>query len=103
MLRAAAEHPGAALVEIYQNCPIFNDEAYAVLTDKDTKDDHQIRLEHGDPIRFGTEGERGVSMRSDGSLAIVDVARSARRDCYFTTHAKRTRAARSRSHSSPTV
>ena len=74
MLRAAAEHPGAALVEIYQNCPIFNDEAYAVLTDKDTKDDHQIRLEHGHPIRFGTEGERGVSMRSDGSLAIVDVS-----------------------------
>ncbi len=74
VLRAAAAHPGAALVEIYQNCPIFNDEAYAVLTDKDTKDAHQIRLEHGQPIRFGAERERGVAQQPDGGLAIVEVA-----------------------------
>ena len=74
VLRAAAAHPGAAFVEIYQNCPIFNDEAYAVLTDKDTKAAHQIRLEHGSPIRFGTDGERGVALQPDGSIAIVDVA-----------------------------
>ncbi len=74
VLRAAAAHPGAAFVEIYQNCPIFNDEAYAILTDKDTKDAYQIRLEHDQPIRFGAEGERGVTQRPDGSLAIVEVA-----------------------------
>jgi 2-oxoglutarate/2-oxoacid ferredoxin oxidoreductase subunit beta len=74
VLRAAADHPGAAFVEIYQNCPIFNDEAYAVLTDKDTKDAFQIRLEHGQPIRFGADGERGVVQRPDGSVAIVEVA-----------------------------
>ena len=74
VLRAAAEHPGAAFVEIYQNCPIFNDEAYAILTDKDTKDAYQIRLEHDQPIRFGADRERGVSQRPDGSLTIVDVA-----------------------------
>jgi 2-oxoglutarate ferredoxin oxidoreductase subunit beta len=73
VLRAAAAHPGAAFVEIFQNCPIFNDEAYVLLTDKDTKDAHQIRLEHGQPIRFGAEAERGVVQRPDGSLAIVDV------------------------------
>jgi 2-oxoglutarate ferredoxin oxidoreductase subunit beta len=74
VLRAAAEHPGAAFVEIYQNCPIFNDGAFAALTDRDTKDAHQIRLEHGQPIRFGANGERGVARQSDGSVAIVDVA-----------------------------
>ena len=74
VLRAAAEHAGAAFVEIYHNCPIFNDEAYAVLTDKDIKDAHQIRLEHDQPIRFGAERERGVAQRPDGSMAIVDVA-----------------------------
>jgi 2-oxoglutarate/2-oxoacid ferredoxin oxidoreductase subunit beta len=74
VLRAAAKHPGASFVEIYHNCPIFNSDAYAPLTDKDTKADHQIRLEHGRPIRFGADGDRGVAMRPDGSLAIVDVA-----------------------------
>ncbi len=74
VLRAAAEHPGAAFVEVYHNCPIFNDEAYAALTDKETKDAYQIRLEHGRSIRFGAEGERGVARRPDGSVAIVEVA-----------------------------
>ncbi len=74
VLRAAASHPGAALVEIYQNCPVFNDGAFAALTDKSTKDDTQIRLEAGRPIRFGVELERGVIRDPGGGLAIVDVA-----------------------------
>ena len=74
VLRAAAEHTGAAFVEIYQNCPVFNDHAFDALTDKETKIANQIRLEHGEPIRFGDEGERGVVQRPDGGLEIVDVA-----------------------------
>ena len=74
VLRAAAEHEGAALVEIYQNCPVFNDGAFFALTEKETRDANQIRLEVGEPIRFGPDGERGVAMRSDGRLEIVDVA-----------------------------
>jgi 2-oxoglutarate/2-oxoacid ferredoxin oxidoreductase subunit beta len=74
VLRAAAQHEGAALVEIYQNCPVFNDGAFAALTDKDTKQSHQIRLEAGKPIRFGPELERGVVRGADGCLAIVDVS-----------------------------
>jgi 2-oxoglutarate ferredoxin oxidoreductase subunit beta len=74
MLRAAAEHDGAALVEIYQNCPVFNDGAFAALTDKATKDANQIRLQLGEPIRFGAELERGVVRSADGGLEIVDVA-----------------------------
>jgi 2-oxoglutarate ferredoxin oxidoreductase subunit beta len=74
VLRAAATHEGASLVEIYQNCPVFNDGAFAALTEKDVKDANQIRLEAGKPIRFGVEGERGVARGNDGGLAIVDVA-----------------------------
>jgi 2-oxoglutarate ferredoxin oxidoreductase subunit beta len=74
VLRAAAAHPGAALVEIYQNCPVFNDGAFAALTDKDVKDSNQIRLRDGEPIRFGVHGERGVARGADGCLALVDVA-----------------------------
>jgi 2-oxoglutarate ferredoxin oxidoreductase subunit beta len=74
VLRAAATHEGASLVEIYQNCPVFNDGAFAALTEKDVKDANQIRLEAGKPIRFGVEGERGVARGDDGGLAIIDVA-----------------------------
>ncbi|HUE26231.1 MAG TPA: 2-oxoacid:ferredoxin oxidoreductase subunit beta [Solirubrobacteraceae bacterium] len=73
VLRAAAEHEGAALVEIYQNCPVFNDGAFSALTEKDVKDANQIRLEAGQPIRFGVDGERGVARSRDGGLEIVDV------------------------------
>jgi 2-oxoglutarate ferredoxin oxidoreductase subunit beta len=74
VLRAAAQHEGAALVEIYQNCPVFNDGAFFALTEKETRDVNQIRLEVGRPIRFGVDGERGVAMRPDGRLELVEVA-----------------------------
>ena len=74
VLRAAATHEGAALVEIYQNCPVFNDGAFAALTDKETKDVNQIRLVAGEPIRFGADDECGVIRGADGCLAVVDVA-----------------------------
>jgi 2-oxoglutarate ferredoxin oxidoreductase subunit beta len=70
VLRRAAAHRGTAFVEIYQNCNIFNDGAFdAVKEDPE----NQIRLEHGKPIRFGTDGERGVRQRPDGSCELVDV------------------------------
>jgi 2-oxoglutarate ferredoxin oxidoreductase subunit beta len=74
VLRAAATHEGAALVEIYQNCPVFNDGAFSALTEKETKDANQIRLTAGQPIRFGVENQRGVARAADGGLSIVDVA-----------------------------
>jgi 2-oxoglutarate ferredoxin oxidoreductase subunit beta len=73
VLRQAAAHPGTAFVEIYQNCNVFNDGAFDVLTDKGTKALNQIRLEHGQPIRFGAEGERGVAPGPDGGLELVQV------------------------------
>jgi 2-oxoglutarate/2-oxoacid ferredoxin oxidoreductase subunit beta len=73
VLRAAAAHRGTALVEIYQNCNIFNDGAFAPLKDVATADDYLIRLEHGKPIRYGANGEKGVVRAADASLKVVDV------------------------------
>ncbi len=74
VLRAAAEHQGTALVEIYQNCNIFNDDAFEPLKDPATRDDYTIRLEHGRPIRFGSEFERGIVRAPDATLQSVTVA-----------------------------
>jgi 2-oxoglutarate ferredoxin oxidoreductase subunit beta len=73
VLRAAAEHSGTALVEIYQNCNIFNDEAFEVLKSPDTRDDFTIRLEHGKQIRWGAQNQYGLRRGSDGGLEVVDV------------------------------
>src|SRR5690606_31222118 len=74
VLRAAVTHRGAALVEIYQNCNIYNDGAFDLLKDKDTRDEAVIRLEHGQPIRFGRDGELGVVRDpATGSLRIARV------------------------------
>ena len=75
VLTAAAAHEGTALVEIYQNCNIFNDNAWEPLKDADTRDDLMMRLVHGEPIRFGKEQEKGVVRKSDGHLEVVEVAK----------------------------
>ncbi|WP_031175782.1 MULTISPECIES: 2-oxoacid:ferredoxin oxidoreductase subunit beta [Streptomyces] len=79
VLRAAADHPGSALVEIYQNCNIFNDGAFEVLKDKQQAQEAVIPLEHGQPIRFGAPAEDGLGSKgvvrdpATGDLRIVDV------------------------------
>ena len=57
-------HQGAAIVEIYQNCNVFNDGAFDAVRAKGQRELNQNRLEHGKPIRFGPEGERGVARGS---------------------------------------
>jgi len=74
VLRAATAHPGAALVEIYQNCNIFNDGAWEPLKDNDTKDEVTIRLEHGQPLVFGANGEKCVIRDAEGHLLIAATA-----------------------------
>lgn len=74
VLREAAAHKGTALIEIYQNCNIFNDGAFEVLKDKQQAEEAVIRLEHGQPIRFGTDGSRGVVRDAQtGDLRVVTV------------------------------
>lgn len=79
VLQAAADHRGASLVEIYQNCPVFNDGAFDVLTDKEESERRIIPLRHGEPVRFGPAagdgaGEYGVVRESTGGLAVRNVA-----------------------------
>jgi 2-oxoglutarate ferredoxin oxidoreductase subunit beta len=71
VLRAAAAHRGSAFVEIFQNCNIYNDGAFDFVREDKT---NRIYLEHGQPIRFGEEGEKGVRQRPDGSVEIVEAA-----------------------------
>ncbi|MGV9790061.1 2-oxoacid:ferredoxin oxidoreductase subunit beta [Streptomyces sp. NPDC004673] len=73
VLRAAADHPGTALIEIYQNCNIYNDGAFDALKDKQRADEALIRLEHGQPVRFGADGARGVVRDRTGDLTVVTV------------------------------
>jgi 2-oxoglutarate ferredoxin oxidoreductase subunit beta len=80
VLSAAAAHRGTALVEIYQNCPIFNDGAFDAIKDPETKQDAIIPLVHGEPIRFGSPDEDGKGSRgvmrdtATAELRLVDVA-----------------------------
>jgi 2-oxoglutarate/2-oxoacid ferredoxin oxidoreductase subunit beta len=68
MLRRAAQHRGAAFVEILQNCNIYNDGVFDAVREEEA---NRIYLEHGRPIRFGADGERGVRTRPDGSMEVV--------------------------------
>ncbi len=78
VLSAAAAHRGTSLVEIYQNCPIFNDGAFDSVKDSDSKADAIIPLEHGQAIRFGVPdenglGTKGVVRSSGGGVEVVEV------------------------------
>jgi 2-oxoglutarate ferredoxin oxidoreductase subunit beta len=70
VLRAAAAHRGSAFVEILQNCNIFNDGAWDRLTDKESRDDLTIVLEHGQPLVFGKNRDQGIRLR-DLDLEVV--------------------------------
>ncbi|WP_344973168.1 2-oxoacid:ferredoxin oxidoreductase subunit beta [Salinactinospora qingdaonensis] len=72
VLRAAADHKGASFVEVYQNCPIFNDDAFAPLKDSDEREMRLLRLEHGEPLRFGNG--KGVVRGEYGELTVADTA-----------------------------
>jgi 2-oxoglutarate/2-oxoacid ferredoxin oxidoreductase subunit beta len=81
ILRAAAEHRGTALVEIYQNCPIFNDGAFEVLKDRSQQEARIVRLRSGEPVTVGAEGERKVLVRTPGGgQEFVDEAEAGGRD-----------------------
>jgi 2-oxoglutarate/2-oxoacid ferredoxin oxidoreductase subunit beta len=62
MLKRSHEHRGASFIEILQNCNIFNDEAFKEVSDKAIKSDHQLVLEHGKPLIFGKNRDRGIRM-----------------------------------------
>ena len=62
VLRRAAEHRGTAFVEVYQNCNVFNDNAWQYASDRGTKSEHTIELEHGAPLVFGHDRDKGIRL-----------------------------------------
>lgn len=60
MIERAAHHKGSAFVEVFQNCNIFNDGAFEAFVDRAVRDDRMINLEHGQPLRFGKDHQKGI-------------------------------------------
>src|SRR3954447_12701731 len=73
VFRRAHEHRGAAFVEIYQNCNVFNDGAFDPILTKDKRPDMLVALQHGEPMLFGSEKEKGVRLNEYGEAEIVNV------------------------------
>jgi 2-oxoglutarate ferredoxin oxidoreductase subunit beta len=69
IIKRAAEHKGTSFVEIYQNCNVFNDGAFFTFTEKESKDENVLYLEHGKPLVFGKEKDKGI--RLDGFTPTV--------------------------------
>jgi 2-oxoglutarate ferredoxin oxidoreductase subunit beta len=74
VFRRAHEHRGAAFVEIYQNCNVFNDGAFEHITSRDRRAEMLVQLRHGEQMRFGAEQEFGVRLNSYGEAEVVRVA-----------------------------
>ena len=72
LLKEAHQHSGTSFVEIYQNCWVFNDGAFANLTDKEIKMETQLILEQGKPMIFGKENKKGMRL-SEAKLEIVEI------------------------------
>ena len=70
--RKASEHRGTAFVQILQNCPVFYDGAYQHVTDKEVRDDNVVYLEHGKPLVFGKNHDKGLRLVG-ASLEVVEL------------------------------
>jgi len=62
VLRAAAKHKGTSFIEIYQNCNIFNDGAFANISDRSVREERMLRLQHGEPLIFGKDQDKGIRL-----------------------------------------
>ncbi len=65
IMKAAALHKGTSVVEVLQNCVIFNNQIHAAITNKETRDDHQIYLQAGKPMLFGKDMNKGLVLRNN--------------------------------------
>jgi len=73
-LREAQKHIGASLVEIYQNCIVYNDDVFKSFTDKSVAIEKQIHLEDGKPMLFGQDNLKGLAINKNYSaLEIMDL------------------------------
>ncbi|MBI1371686.1 MAG: 2-oxoacid:ferredoxin oxidoreductase subunit beta [Phycisphaera sp.] len=80
ILERAANHRGASFVEIFQDCNIFNHFAFKYATDKDEKEDATIKLEHGKPMVFGKNRDKGLRLTGDHKIEIVELGKGISED-----------------------
>jgi 2-oxoglutarate ferredoxin oxidoreductase subunit beta len=80
IVERAVRHKGVSFVEIYQNCNIFNDHAFDMFAERAVKDDRTVAIEHGKPLIFGKEHNRGIRMTSDLRLEVVDIGNGVSED-----------------------
>lgn len=71
-INRASKHKGAAFVEIFQNCNIFNDGAFKNFTDREVRDDRMIAIQHGKPLIFGKDHDKGLRLKGT-KLEIVQL------------------------------
>lgn len=91
VLKRAGEFKGTSFVEIYQNCPVFNDAAFFAFSDKETKKEEAVFLEHGKPLIFGHNDEKGIKL--DGlTPVIVNIAESGLADLWVHDEKDKTKA-----------
>jgi len=76
VLMAAAKHEGSAFIEIYQNCNIFNDRAFAYMTDKGARDDNSLYVEDGKPLLFGADNTKGLRLNGT-KFEVVEIGNGA--------------------------
>jgi 2-oxoglutarate ferredoxin oxidoreductase subunit beta len=69
VLKRANDHKGTSFVEIYQNCPVFNDGTFFAYSEKETKQEQSLFLEHGKPLIFGNGGDKGIKL--DGTNPVI--------------------------------
>ncbi|MCH5244194.1 MAG: 2-oxoacid:ferredoxin oxidoreductase subunit beta [Lentimicrobiaceae bacterium] len=74
VMMAAAKHDGCSVIEVLDNCVIFNDKAHAAITGKDVRDNSQLILEHGQPMIFGKERNKGIRLNK-GRLEVVELGK----------------------------
>lgn len=91
ILRRAHQHKGTSFVEVYQNCPVFNDGAFFAFSDKETKKEQAIFLEHGKPLIFGENDTKGIHLNGL-TPEIVDITKDGVNDLWIHDEKDKTKA-----------
>jgi len=87
VMSRAHGHTGTSLVEIFQNCIVYNDDAFAGFTGRDVADDAQLHLEHGQPMVFGKERDKGIRLNTQSfKLEVVSLGEGGVRESEFLVH-----------------
>jgi 2-oxoglutarate ferredoxin oxidoreductase subunit beta len=73
LITAGVKHKGTSIIEVLQNCVIFADGVHSAITDKEFKEDRQIILQHGQPMIFGKNKDKGLMLDKTGQLQVVEL------------------------------